>query len=221
MGVYDKRMNTIKNTLLLTCLLLGLTIASTANARPVSYPEGWTFMTMNDGDNNSTHIHYSPTAKYSVGWRHEYFRDSKANADSAQLNYLIKRWNTSTSQANLYIKSGAGVIYDDGETDAAVFTGIAADWETRRWFTSYENRAFKGGDINSFVNHKARVGVAPYLGDYGDIHTWLMLQADYDAGERDSFSVTPLVRFFKGATMLEAGYNIGQKTPLFNFVYRY
>lgn len=178
-------------------------------------------MTMNDGDNNSTHIHYSPTAKYSIGWRHEYFRGSKANADSAQLNYLIKRWNTPTSQANLYIKSGVGVIYDDGETDAAVFTGLAADWETRRWFTSYENRAFKGGNINSFVNHKARVGVAPYLGDTGDIHTWLMLQADYDAGEDDSFSITPLVRFFKGPAMLEAGYNFDQETALFNFVYRY
>ena len=191
-----------------------------AQARPVSYPGGWTLMTMHDKDSNSSHIHYSPSAKYSVGWRHEYLRGPKAHADTIQLNNLLKRWNKPKEQANLYLKSGIGIAYGSDDIDPAAFTGIAADWETRRLFISYENRAFWAGDTDKFVRHKARVGVAPYVGDYGDLHTWLMLEADYDAGRKDSFSVTPLVRLFKGSTMVEAGYNFDNAIQ-FNFVQRF
>ena len=100
-------------------------------------------MTMNDVDKNSLHLHYSPTADYSVGWRHEYLRDSKANVDSAQVNYLVKRWNMPKAQANIYVKSGVGIAYDDGEVNPAAFTGLATDWENQRFFISYENRFFK------------------------------------------------------------------------------
>ena len=177
-------------------------------------------MQMNDVDANSLHIHYSPTAKYSVGWRHDYLRDAQSHMDTGQVNYLIKRWNAPASQANLYLKSGAGVAYNSDETEPAAFTGLAADWEDRRFFTSYENHLLYAGDIEKHVKHKARVGVAPYIGDYGDLHTWLMLQADYDAGEDDTFSVTPLVRFFKGPALIEAGYNL-DGGALFNFVHRF
>ncbi|MCB9991016.1 MAG: hypothetical protein H6867_06510 [Rhodospirillales bacterium] len=195
-------------------------LAPSAQARPVSYPGGWTAMTMNDVDSNALHIHYSPNARNSLGWRHEYLRDPKAHMDALQWNTLLKRWNQPGAQANFYIKSGAGIAYDDGETEAAAFTGVAADWETRRWFTSYENRFFYAGDIARFARHKARAGVAPYIGDYGDLHTWLMLQADYDAGERDDFSLTPMVRFFKGPSMLEAGINLDGGGML-NFIQRF
>ena len=177
-------------------------------------------MTMNDVDNNSVHIHYSPTAKYSIGWRHEYLRGPKAHADTMQLNNLLKRWNAPASQANLYLKSGVGVAYEDGNVDPAAFTGIAADWEDRRYFVSYENRFFWADETDKFIKHKARIGWAPYEGDYGDLHTWLMLQADYDAGNKDNFSLTPLVRFFKGPGLLEAGYNLDEGL-MFNYIHRF
>lgn len=178
-------------------------------------------MNMNDVDMNSLHIHYSPTAQYSIGWQHEYIRDPEAHADSLKVNYLVKRWNMPQAQANLYLKSGVGVAYDDDDNyEPAVYTGLAGDAETRRWFTSYENRFFHAGDIDKYAKHTARVGVAPYIGDYGDLHTWLMLQADYDAGKDDNFSVTPLVRFFKGPAMVEAGVNL-DGGGLLNFMYRF
>ena len=179
-------------------------------------------MVKNDRDANSAHIHYSPSAKYSVGWRHEYLRSTSTHIDSAQINNLIKRWNGPASQANFYLKSGIGMATQNGKVAPAAFTGIAIDWEDRRYFTSYENRFFwsDSQEDTKFIKHKARIGVAPYIGDYGDLHTWLMLQADYDAGEQDSFSATPLVRFFKGSTMLEAGYNLDDGA-LFNFIQRF
>ncbi|MCB1720893.1 MAG: hypothetical protein H6860_05180 [Rhodospirillales bacterium] len=202
-------------------ILLGVLLSALpTQARPVSYPGGWTFITTNDKDANATLIHYSPSAKYSIGWRHEYLRGPKAHADMIQMNNLVKRWNAPNSQANFYIKSGAGIAYEDGKTDPAAFTGFAIDWENRRYFTSYENKFFWADDVTKYAKHKARIGVTPYIGDYGDIHTWLMLQADYDAGAKDTFSLTPMVRFFKGSSLLEAGYNL-DNAVMFNFIQRF
>ncbi len=201
-------------------LILSISSVGIANARPVSYPGGWTVMVMNNKDMNSSHIHCTPSFKRSFGWRHEYQRGESYHADTLQHNELLKRWNAPASQANIYLKSGVGVAYDSHDQAPAAFTGLAADWEDRRYFISYENRFFWADDLDKFVRHNARIGIAPYIGDTGDLHTWLMLQADYDAGADDSFALTPLVRLFKGPTMVEAGYNLDDGI-LFNLIQRF
>lgn len=210
--------------ILLTLFGMGLNIPS-VDARPVSYPGGVTFMTMNNGDMNSAHLHYSPTAKLSLGYKFEYWRDGDYTINAVQMNNLLRRWNKKHSQANLYLKSGIGIAHsNDGDepsqTEAATFTGVAADWENRRFFTSYENRYTEAGEIDDFFMQSARVGWAPYEGDYGDIHTWLMLQVEHTPEAQDHVSVTPLVRFFKGVHLLEAGMS-NQGDVLFNYVFRY
>ena len=210
--------------LLLTLLGMGL-IIPTADARPVSYPGGWTLMLMNNGDVNSAHAHYSPTAKTSVGYKFEYWRDRDFTLNAVQMNNLLKRWNEKDSQANLYLKSGVGIAHSnggpkDGETSAAGFTGIAADWENRRFFTSYENRYTEAGEIDDFFMQSARVGWAPYEGDYGDVHTWIMLQVEHTPESEHNFTVTPLVRVFKDVHLFEAGMSTRGEV-LFNYVFRY
>jgi hypothetical protein len=185
-----------------------LLITMPAQARPISYPGGWTAMTMNDSDENSAYILYTPDPHYSFGWQHEYTRGSGSHADFLQLNNLLHRWNNPASQANLYLESGIGVAYDSDDTEPAAYTGLSADWETRRWYLSYGNKFAYAGDIDRAASHEARIGVAPYVANYGSLHTWLMLQADYDAGNNDSLSLTPLVRMFKATTMVEAGVNL-------------
>lgn len=196
-------------------ITMALCTATTADARPVSYPGGWTFMQQNHGDHHSLHAHYSPTAKDSIGYRFEYWRPEQALKEdwqqhSIQWNRLVHRWNNPASQANLYLKSGIGFAHTDnqaakGDIEPALFTGLAADWEDRRWFVSYENRANYAGDIDRSFSQSFRAGVAPYVGDYGDLHTWLMVQLDHKPGEEDAWTVTPLVRLFKGVTLVEAG----------------
>lgn len=185
------------------CLVL--LCPSVAQARPITYPGGWSVMTMNDPSVNNVEAFYTPAAGYSLGWRHDYWRDSEVNMDALQLNLLLRRWNNPGSQANFYLKAGAGIAYEDGDRNGAAYGGIAADWETRRWYLSYENEFLTAGDIYSKASHKARAGVAPYVGDAGDIHTWLMLQTEYTPSEDDPVTVTPLIRLFKGPTLLEAG----------------
>lgn len=190
-------------------------------ARPVSYPGGITFMQMNDMDSNNLHIHYSPTAKYSIGYKGEYWRDAEWQFHGAQLNNLLKRWNKPASQANVYLKSGVGIVESDNtDTEVGVYTGVSLDWEDRRYFAYYENRLYKAGSIERFFMQKARVGIAPYIGDYGDLHTWLMVQVDHIPEKDDPITVTPLIRLFKSEYLTEIGVS-EDGDALINFVIRF
>lgn len=212
-------MTIMRKSILLTIALMVGTIAA-AHARPVSYPGGWTLMLKNDKDLNSVHVHKTLNPKNAIGLRHEYDRANSINATFIQHNALLKRWNAKGSQGNLYLKSGIGVATAGNDTAPAAFTGLAADWEDRRKFISYANHFHTAGNLDSYIKHQARIGVAPYIGGFGDLHTWLMLQADYNAGDQDNFSVTPLVRFFQGTHMLEAGYNLDDGMML-NYIKRF
>ncbi len=192
-------------------------------ARSVSYPEGITLMQMNDVDKNSLHLHYSPTAKYSIGYRGEYWREDKWQLHALQFNYLAKRWNAKKSQANLYFKTGLGTTTDQAnDTDTAAFAGLAYDWEDRRYFFSYENRFYqtKSENLSDFSMHSARVGIAPYIGQYGDLHTWLMLQVDRHSEKQDKTLITPLVRFFKNQYLVEVGVS-EDRDFMFNLILRF
>jgi hypothetical protein len=206
-------------------LVIGLILPCSIQARPVSYPGGWTLMAMNNSDVNSLHVHYSPTARYSLGYKFEHWRDRDFDLHAVQFNSLLKRWNKPESQANLYFKAGVGVATgrggerDEG-TSAGGFAGFAMDWEDRRRFISYENRFTATGVSDAFFQQTARLGWAPYEGDYGDLHTWLMVQVDHAPTAEHTLTVTPLVRLFKGVHLVEGGIN-QRGDLLFNYVFRY
>lgn len=207
----------------ISALLLALTMP--AIARPISYPSGWMVMQENDAFSNNIQLQYSPTAHYSIGYTMEYWREEEWQFHGITLNNLLKRWNNQDSQANIYLLSAGGIAYSDyrqfsGKSEAAGFTGVEADWENRRFFTSYANRLMYAGDIDKEYREKARVGVAPYVGKYGDLHTWLMLQLDHAPSDRHDYTITPLVRLFKGTTLAEAG--ISNRGTLFiNFMHTF
>jgi len=194
-----------------------------AEARPVSYPGGWTIMQKNNGDFSSLHAHWSPTAKDSIGLYSERNWQTDWHFTGVQYNRLVKRWNTPNSQANFYLKAGAGQadpFGNDADTEAAGFIGLGADWETRRWFVSYEGRAYDLG-FTQDARQSARIGVAPYLGDYGDLHTWLMLEVQNRPEAETPTVVTPLVRFFYDVQLLEIGYTPETEELLLNWIVRF
>jgi hypothetical protein len=196
--------------------------APSAEARPVSYPGGWTLMQLNNGDMSSVHAHYSPTFQDSIGVYSERNWGKDWHFTGLQYNRLLKRWNGDTSQGNLYFKAGAGQADPFGSDSAelAGFLGIAADWETRRWFVSYEGRAYDLG-FGQDARQSARVGVAPYIGDYGDLHTWLMLQVENDPEADTTTKLTPLVRFFYDVQLLEIGYTPEDEELMLNWIIRF
>ncbi|QMU55970.1 MAG: hypothetical protein GKS04_02045 [Candidatus Mycalebacterium zealandia] len=191
-------------------------------ARPVSYPGGWTVMQMHNRANTSVHLHYSPSARHSVGVRGFHIRDKNAFAGALQVNVLLKRVNNRESQANLYFKGGGGAAWDNDDISFTGFSGLAADWETRRLFIRYENRVGTiGGRENSF-RQSARAGLAPYVADFGSLHTWLMLEVSHypSTDYEDKTEITPLARFFKGDSLFEIGWSFNGKLTL-NFIRRF
>ena len=197
--------------------------AFAAEARPVSYPGGWTAMQKNNGDFSSLHLHYSPTFRDSIGLYSERNWLGDWHFTGVQYNRLVKRWNRPNMQANLYVKAGAGQadpFRDGADVDVAGFVGVAADWETRRWFVSYEGRAYDLG-FTQDARQAARIGVAPYIGDFGDLHTWLMLQVDNRPEAETPTTVTPLVRLFYDVQMLEIGYTPETEELMLNWIVRF
>ena len=189
-------------------------IFSEVDARPVSYPGGVTLMQMNDGYFSNLHLHYSPSIKYSIGLKIENNRVEKWTFLGIQYNNLLKRINKKNSQANFYLKSAIGSTHSDEHPFSnykvpAGFIGFATDWEDRRFFTSYENKSFYSSDIAKYFQQKVRFGIAPYIGDYGDLHTWVMLQIQHTPKlENEEINVTPLLRFFKDVYLVESGVSL-------------
>lgn len=202
-----------------------LMFCATAAARPVSYAGGWTLIETSNRASSSGLLHYTVNYHVSVGARYEWQRGSDTRFTALQPTFLAKRWFGRDYQANLYFFGGIGTAeHKSGgieNSETAKFAGVMADWETRTLFISYEGRRIDIGQLGNQTMHAARVGWAPYEGDTGALHTWLMLEVDRREHLDKGTSVTPLLRFFKGPALLEVGYNLSDPSPLFNFTYRF
>ena len=208
------------------CCATMLFYAASAQANPVFYPGGTMVMLDNNAMENSALVNYTVTPRYAVGYRALYDRDTNATFHGAQIDTLLKRWNNPDSQGNLYALGAVGMIDQphraDDAWDPAGLVGMQADWETRRYFTLYENKLkFADDSSQTEFTQMGRLGIAPYVAESGSLHTWLMVQFDHQPEGNDSFTTTPLVRLFYGSYLIEAGYNIDEEKPMINAVLRF
>ena len=170
-------------------------------------------MAFSNSMQDSIYLHYSPTYKYSLGV--EAVQSKLLDKDYAyfRFTYLIDRKNTAYSQRNLYFQSG---ISSEGLDNH--FYGIHGDWETRRWFAGFGYKKVKN-DTLEYSDQFYQVGVAPYLGAYGDLHTWIMLKTTKSSLD-DSWSTYPVLKFFKGDFLTEFGYSNETKWDV-HLMYRF
>jgi len=209
----------------LLLLALGCLTSIASLARPVSYAGGWTVIEESDRQSSSVLVHYTPSPTMSLGLKTEINRDSDFALHSVHPTFLAKRWFGADYQGNLYFQGGIGVASgisdNDGSGQMAIYGGVMADWETRSVFVGYRNRYLEANNYASQFMQVFRAGFAPYEGDSGDLHTWLMLEIDHRPSDPNSVTATPLVRLFKGPLLVEAGYNLTVNQPLLNFTYRF
>jgi len=176
---------------------------------------------INDVFRSRLHLHYSPDAFNSYGVVYENRHGTDTEQIGLQWNRLLKRRNTRFSQANLYLKSQVGHVQGGFERDALTAVGLAGDWETRRYFTSYDGRYVDGGKVfDGRLEHRARVGIAPYVAEYGSLHTWLMLQVEHRPESNNEVTITTLARFFHANYLVEVGITDNQDA-LFNWILRF
>ena len=192
-----------------------------AEAKPISYVNGFMVMQENDETGHTLSLDYTIDPKLAVGlYAKKESGDKDFTTVGPQVNYLVKRWNMPDGQANIFGMTGAGVSQWHGDDQFSAWTGILADYETRRIFTSYEVRGMYAGDFEKSVWQRARVGFAPYLANYDDLNTWFMVQVDHHPAKEDNVVVTPLVRFFYKTTLVEAGYSSNDHV-MFNWVLQF
>ena len=202
-------------------LIVFIVFTQAAHAKPISYVNGFMVMQENDETGNTLSLDYTIDPKLAVGLYAKRENGGKEfKTVGPQVNTLIKRWNLPEGQGNIFNMSGAGVSRYHGDNEFSAWTGILADYETRRIFTSYELRFMYAGDIEKSAWQRARVGFAPYKAGYDDLNTWLMVQVDHHPAKPDNVVVTPLVRFFYKTTLVEAGYSSNDHV-MFNWLLQF
>ena len=167
-------------------------------SRPISYSGGHTLMHFNDSMKESVYYHYSPIYKFSMGLETMKNKVFSSNETNIRFTYLINRKNKKLSQRNLYFQSA----FSSKDNNYAY--GMHGDWETRRYFIGFDYKEVK--NIIDYTDKHIQLGVAPYLGEYGDLHTWLMVKTKKNSLNNKQITY-PLIKFFKGNVLLELGYD--------------
>ena len=179
-------------------LFISLTVVDQIIARPISWTGGSTFMYKTNAMKSSYYYHYSPSYKYSIGA--EYIDDK--HFDDKYLNlrttYLLDRKNTKISQRNLYI-TAAGSTQDADK----FYYGLHGDWETRRFF-SYFSHIKNYTKSKDYSETEIQAGIAPYLGEYNELHTWIMVKTKKDT-INNNWDTYPFIKIFKGDFLFEIG----------------
>jgi hypothetical protein len=197
------------STLLSLILTTGLSLA--AQAKPLSYVGGTMVMQENDETGYTLSLDYTFTPVTALGF---YIKREENGKEilmlTPEFNTLLKRWNLPNGQGNIFNMTGVGLAHYRDNNQPCLWTAFLADYESRRWFFSYEPRFVWDGDIEKSFWQRARIGIAPYLANYKDLNTWLMLQVDHHPAKHDHFVATPLIRFFYKTYLFEVGYSSNQ-----------
>src|SRR5438128_2319051 len=126
-------------TMVMTAALFAGLLPWRGEAKPISYVGGVMAMQENDETGHTLSLDYTFDPHYALGlYAKQEEGGKKFTTAGPQLNTLIKRWNLADGQGNIFNMTGAGVSHFHGDNAFAAWTGILADYETRRIFTSYE-----------------------------------------------------------------------------------
>ncbi len=219
--ILDHIKNKTKALIAVFILTGSLLLGEKAEAKPVSYVGGFMVMQENDETGNTLSLDYTFSPRFAAGL---YAKKENGGTEfktvGPQLNTLIKRWNLPEGQGNIFNMTGAGVSHYQDKDKFSAWTGILADYETRRIFTSYEARLMYVDTIEKSLWQRARVGFAPYVANYDDLHTWFMVQVDDHPAKEKSIVVTPLVRLFYHTTLVEGGVS-NNGDVMFNWVLQF
>lgn len=199
-------------------LSISLFFAASAAAHPVAFEGAYQLMLGSSGSVQNLEFYRSYSAQAAWGFHSMRFEgDQDEIFAGLQHNWLLKRWNLPSAQANVYAGVGTGLAGEVG--DGASPAGIGffrADYETRRVYTALDAKLIESADVSRGVFSVA-VGIAPYKAEFDELNTWLILQVEHVTDMEDKLDIIPKVRFFKGPYFLELGSTLSGK-PVVNFM---
>ena len=151
----------MKTTTFLSLLLTTFSPALVSEAKPLSYVGGTMVMQENDETGHTVSLDYTFIPTNAFGF---YVKQEESGKEilmvTPEFNTLLKRWNLPDGQGNIFNMTGAGLARYQGNNQPCLWTAFLADYESRRWFFSYEPRFVWDGDIEKSVWQRARIGIA-------------------------------------------------------------
>jgi hypothetical protein len=194
----------------------------TSFAHPVSYKGAVGVMTWNQPFLSDNWITYSFASNAAVAVRAMRMEmpGGRYVTYFPQIDYLLKRWNNPSSQANIYTYGGVGGARFQGHNGYAGQVGIEADAESRSWFIMGKLEAMWSNVADDFYHGEFRVGLAPYEAEFNEIASWLMIQLQVHPALREKYVITPLYRMFYKNVLWEAGVSIKGDWML-NFMFHF
>jgi len=198
-----------------------------ACAKPIAFANGTTIMTeYGAGTMIDAEAFYAPTYWLSLGGGHlrldSDVDDRHRDITYVRANYLAKRWNLASAQANVFVWGGLGAATGNDFSGNRLVRNVGAqfDYETRRVYSSMKTDLMESAAFSHRID-TLQLGLAPYKHDYQSLATWFVIQArDYSGDIRRGVEWAALVRFFKGGTWVEAGVTADghpQVMAMFNF----
>jgi hypothetical protein len=197
---------------------ISILLAATVAAHPVAFEGAYQLMFVTSGDVQNFELYSSYSARAAWGLHAMRFEGEEDEVFTGlQHNWLLKRWNLPSAQANVYAGLGAGAAGEPGDGAATAGLGfLRADYETRRIYTALDAKWVESADVSRGV-FSAAVGIAPYKAEFDQLNTWLIVQAEHVTGMEEKLEIIPKVRFFKGPYFLELGSTLTGK-PVVNFM---
>jgi hypothetical protein len=178
-----------------------------AGAHPIPFKDAIAVTSLNQSFQSDASVSYSFNRRAAIGARFLRFDEGghKSSMIAPQLNFLAKRWNGEGFQSNIYTAIAVGPASYNGHEHSAILTALEADAETRKLYVSGKAEKMWTGEGHDSWHLVSRVGAAPYVANFTQLATWIMVQYDYNPLLRGWDKVTPLVRMFYKSYLWEAG----------------
>jgi hypothetical protein len=185
---------------------------SILEAKPIAFANGTTFM-VEYGANTmrEAQLFYAP--RFNFSWGGGVVRlasevdDRQREIAYARVNFLPKRWNLESAQANVFVWGGLGsaTLSERAGSVFAQNVGAQFDYETRRVYVSAKTDLQRSSEFSHRID-TLQFGIAPYEHDYDTLATWLLIQGRrYSGNLYDGTESALVLRLFKGNKWVEAG----------------
>lgn len=186
-------------------------LAATASAQIVP-PPGSSLLHADIGrDHGFAELVTNVAPAYAVGLQANEFSGGAAEPDlgglTAVLSHLAWRRNTASSQSNLYVSGGLGLIgFKGDDTQAGMSLAFQLDWETRRLHAALIGHALLADGVAQ-GELKAHLGLAPWTASYEAVAPWILLEVSRVVGREGEVEVAPMLVLMYQAYRLEVGAN--------------
>ncbi|MEM7647113.1 MAG: hypothetical protein AAF203_09405 [Pseudomonadota bacterium] len=202
-------------------LLALLLVSSVSYSHPVSFEGSKGIMGYHSPMLIHFQLNYSFKYWLAAGVHHFEIPNSRPDqfANFASANFLIKRWNGASYQANIYGVLGLGHAKLRESSRGAMLAKLQFDIENRKYYFLSSFSQVNTEQQTELKDAVVRFGVAPYVGSFNDIHSWIILEyRSNEIGNQNPIDdITPFLRIYYKNLLFEIGQSFNGLTR-FNYI---